>query len=77
MTNCIMCKATLSSGVVNHVVDINGQIIILKNVSADVCQQCGEYYIDHQTALKLELMVEEAKKSGAEISIINFRDKVA
>lgn len=75
--DCIMCKANLYKGTVNHIVDIDGHIIIVKNVPANVCRQCGEYYVDHETALKLEEIVEESKRSGAEVTIINFCEKAA
>lgn len=74
--DCIMCKVELYKGMINHIVDIDGQIII-KNVPANVCRQCGEYYIEHETALKLEEIIEEAKISKAEVTIINFCDKSA
>ncbi|MDD2511518.1 MAG: type II toxin-antitoxin system MqsA family antitoxin, partial [Syntrophomonas sp.] len=52
--NCVLCKAGMEQKTVNHVVDIQGQIIIVKNVPANVCLQCGEYYIDNEVARKLE-----------------------
>lgn len=75
--NCIMCKSKLTAGVVNHIVDINGHIIIIKNVPANVCKQCGEYFVENDIAIKLEQIVEEAEKSKAEVTIINFYEKVA
>ncbi|MBZ4688283.1 MAG: hypothetical protein PWQ96_1656 [Clostridia bacterium] len=74
---CMMCKAKLSKGNANHFVDINGHIIIIKNVPANVCKQCGEYYYEHEIALKLEQIVGEYKDSGAEIMIIDYNDKAA
>jgi len=73
----MMCKGELAKDVINHVVDIDGRITIVKNVPADVCKQCGESYIDHDTAIKLEQIVEQAQQSGAEVTIINYYDKVA
>lgn len=75
--NCILCKANLTKGNVNHIVDLGEGIIIIKNVPANVCEQCGEYYVDTQIALKLEAIVEEVKKSRAEVLIINYAEMVA
>jgi len=61
--NCIFCKADLEKGSVNHIVDL-AEGIIIKNVPANICQQCGEYYIDTQIALKLEAIVEEVRKNN-------------
>jgi YgiT-type zinc finger domain-containing protein len=75
--NCTLCKANLSKGKVNHIVDLGERIIIIKNVPANVCGQCGEYYVDTVTALKLESIVEEAKKNKAEVFIVKYDEMVA
>jgi len=43
--DCILCKSILIKGNINHIVDFDGHIIIIKGVPANVCKQCGEYYI--------------------------------
>lgn len=75
--NCIMCKSTLSVGNVNHIVDFNGHIIIIKEVPANICNQCGEYFLENEIALKLERIIEEAKKNNAEIFVINYAEMAA
>ena len=75
--NCIICKANLTEGKVNHIVDFGEGIIIIKNVPANICKQCGEYYLDTTTAFKLESIVEELKKNIAEVFIVNYSDLVA
>lgn len=75
--NCILCKANLTEGCVNHIVDFGEGIIIIKDVPANICNQCGEYYLDTNTALKLEGMVDEIKKNKAEVFIVNFNEMVA
>jgi len=46
-------------------------------VPAKVCKQCGEYYLDHEVAQKVENIVENAKNNKAEVIIINYYDRVA
>ena len=75
--NCTLCKANLAKGSVNHIVDLREGIIIIKNVPANICSQCGEYYLDTKTALKLEVMVDEIKKNKAEVFIVNYNEMVA
>ena len=75
--NCFMCKGLMKAGNVNHIVDIEGSIIIVKNVPANVCKQCGEAFFDNDVAKKLEVIVKQAKASKAEITVINYYDKVA
>jgi YgiT-type zinc finger domain-containing protein len=75
--NCILCKSNLVKGNINHIVDFDGHIIIIKGVPANVCKQCGEYYIENDIALKLEKMIEIAKKNKAEILVINYSEMAA
>jgi YgiT-type zinc finger domain-containing protein len=75
--NCIMCKSNLILGNVNHIVDFDGHIIIIKGVPANICKQCGEYFIENEIALKLERIIEEVKKNKAEIFVINYSEMAA
>lgn len=77
MMDCIVCKGELIKKEINHIVDIEGQIIIIKNVPAEVCKQCGESFFENQVALRLEQIVEEIRSNKAEITIVNYYDKVA
>lgn len=62
---------------INHIVDFKGNIIIIKDVPANVCKQCGEYFIENDVAMKLEKAIEEVKKNKAEIFVVNFSDMAA
>ena len=75
--NCFMCKGHMTMGAVNHIVDIESSIIIVKNVPANVCKQCGEAFFDNDVVKKLEAIVEQARQSKAEITVINYYDMVA
>jgi len=74
---CTLCKANLTKGKVNHIVDLGDGIIIIKNVPANICNQCGEYYVDTQIALKLESIIEEVKKNKVEVFIVSYNEMVA
>ncbi len=73
---CALCKGSLTRGKVNHIIDL-GDGIIIKQVPANICQQCGEYFVDTKTAIKLEKIVEELRRNKAEVLIINFNEMVA
>lgn len=75
--NCILCKSNMINGKVNHIVDLDGHIIIIKDVPANICRQCGEYFIENNIALKLEKIVEEVMKNKAEIFVVNYSEMVA
>jgi len=72
---CVTCNSTLEKGKVNHTIDFKNQFVIVKDVPANVCDQCGEYTVDHNIAIKLERLVEKAKKYKNEVVKINFDDE--
>jgi len=42
-----------------------------------VCEQCGEYYLENDIALKIEKMVETVYHNHAEVFIVKFNELVA
>lgn len=70
--NCTLCKGDLVQGRVNHIVDLDGHIIIIKDAPANICKQCGEYFLENDIALKVEKIVDEVRKNKVEISVINY-----
>jgi YgiT-type zinc finger domain-containing protein len=46
--------------------------IILKGVPADVCENCGEYYLSEAVTARVLDRAEEAVKSGAEVEILRY-----
>lgn len=74
---CVMCKGHMERKSINHIVDNEGHITIVKNVPAFVCSQCGESYIGHDVALKLEELLDKYINESVEVLIIHFLEKVA
>ena len=75
--DCFMCKGTLQEKKVNYVVDLENTIIIIKKVPAKVCMQCGEQYFDDEIAENIEKIVNQLKELSAEVTIVNYKEKVA
>lgn len=76
--NCFVCKGEMEEKKVNYMVDLEDTIIIIKEVPAKVCTQCGEQYFDDETAENIEKIVNNLKQlSKEEITIVNYNEKVA
>ncbi len=75
--NCFVCKGNLEEKKVNYVVDLEETIIIIKGVPARVCTQCGEQYFDDETAENIEKIVNQLKQLATEVTIVNYKEKVA
>ena len=74
---CFVCKGNLEVKKVNYVVDLEETIIIIKGVPAKVCMQCSEQYFDDETTQNIEKIVNQLKQLSAEVTIVNYKEKVA
>ena len=72
-----VCKGDLEVKKVNYVVDLEETIIIIKSVPAKVCMQCSEQYFDDETTQNIEKIVNQLKQLSAEVTIVNYKEKVA
>ena len=75
--DCFMCKGELIEKKVNYMVDLENTIIIIKDVPAKVCVQCGEQYFDDRTSENIESIVNKLKNLSTEVTIIKYEENVA
>ena len=73
---CIMCKGTVKEAKKTYVATLQDCVIIIKDVPALVCSQCGKVYYTDVVSDKLEKIVNDLKKIVKEVAIIDY-DKVA
>ena len=70
---CVICKhGDTKSGTTTVILQRGETIVIIKDVPAEVCDNCGEYYLDEDTTDRVLLMAEEAVKKNAEVEILRF-----
>jgi hypothetical protein len=51
-------------------VDLGSGVVVVRNVPAMVCAQCGEEWIDSETARQLEQITEEARAKQEQVAIL-------
>ncbi|AOV18748.1 hypothetical protein BJI67_16025 (plasmid) [Acidihalobacter aeolianus] len=70
---CVICK---TGEVINDRTTVTLQrgetTVVIKNVPAQVCAQCGEYYLSEEMSGKVLAMAEEAVGKGAEVEILRW-----
>ena len=70
---CVICKQGLTSdGGATVTLERGGSIIVIKDVPAEVCENCGEYYLSETTTEKIQTMAEQAVKQGIVIEILRY-----
>jgi len=53
-------------------VDLGTGVVVVRNVDAQICMQCGEEWISDQIAQRLETIVEEARKKQHQVEVLAF-----
>ena len=71
---CVICKNGANKpGEVTVKLERGKSIILVKNVPAMVCNNCGHYYLDEKTTRYIYKEADLAIKKGAEIEVINLK----
>jgi len=70
---CALCKeGDTSPGHATVTLHRGEATVIIKGVPAEVCANCGEYYLDEATAQKVMLLAEAAVKRGREVEVVRW-----
>jgi YgiT-type zinc finger domain-containing protein len=70
---CSVCKhGETHPGEVTVALDRNGSTEIIRGVPAEVCENCGEYYLTEEATRVLLERAEAVVQRGAEIEILRY-----
>jgi len=71
--NCVVCKqGDTRPGTATVTLEREGMILIFRKVPADVCEVCGEEYVDEQTTARLLAEAEAAVQAGVQVDIREY-----
>jgi YgiT-type zinc finger domain-containing protein len=67
---CQICKhGETTAGEATITLERGGAAIVFRHVPAQICQTCGEQYVDQKTTAKLLSQADSALKSGVEVEV--------
>lgn len=70
---CVICKqGDTRPGTVTVTLERGRTTLVFKNVPAQVCENCGEAYVDEATTDQLLVAAEAAVKAGVEVEVREF-----
>lgn len=70
---CLICKqGEPRPGHATATMQRGGCTVIFKDVPADVCENCGEYYLSDSVTRELLRRAEVAVQNGAEVEILGY-----
>lgn len=74
---CFRCKGDVENKLKTHAATLDNCVIIIKNVPALVCGQCGEVYFTDCVMQKLEAIIDRLENIIKEVAIVDYADNVA
>jgi YgiT-type zinc finger domain-containing protein len=70
---CVICKQGETRPGTTTVTLTRGEsTIVVKNVPADICENCGEYYLSEEISGQIMAMAEEAVQLNHEVEVIQY-----
>lgn len=70
---CVICKqGETRPGKVTVVLERDGLTLVVKSVPAQVCEICGEQYVNDQVTKELLCQGEKAARAGVQVEIREF-----
>jgi len=73
MEKCPLCGGDKKQGYTTYTVDLGFGVVVVRNIPAKVCSQCGEEWIDAKVATRLEEIVNFARSKQAQLEVIPFQ----
>ena len=70
---CTLChNGVTERGLVTVSLEKNGTIVLIKNVPAEVCTNCGHYYLSEEMTKGVLRKATDAVRKGTELEIVNL-----
>ena len=71
---CALCKVgTTAKGTVTVTLERNGAIVLIKEVPAEICTNCGHYYLTEETTRAIMQTGNDAIEKGAELEVVKLK----
>jgi YgiT-type zinc finger domain-containing protein len=70
---CVICKnGRTKNGLVTVPLERGRSNVIIKEVPAEICDNCGEYFLTEKVTERVLAIAEEAVKHGVEIEVLRY-----
>jgi YgiT-type zinc finger domain-containing protein len=69
---CPLCGGDRVPGRITWTADLGECVLVVRNVAATVCDQCGEDWLDDGTVAELDRLAEDARRRGALVEVLRM-----
>ena len=72
-SSCPLCGGKKIAGKTTFSADLGSGVVVVRQVEATICAQCGEEWIDDATARQLEQIVDDAGARQLEVEVATMK----
>jgi len=72
---CPLCGGTKKAGMTTFAADLGFGVVVIRNVPATICSQCGADWIANDISAQVEEMVQDAKKKRHQVEVSLFEKR--
>jgi len=70
---CVICRqGRTDKGLTTVTLERGHTTVVIKDVPAEICENCGEYYLDEEVTDRIYKLAEQAVKDGVEIEVLRY-----
>jgi YgiT-type zinc finger domain-containing protein len=69
---CPLCGGVKRGATTTFTAELGLGVVVIRNVPATVCSQCGEDWIADETASRIERTVQEARSKHSQVEVISY-----
>jgi YgiT-type zinc finger domain-containing protein len=70
---CVICRhGRTEPGHATVTLERGGTTVVVRQVPAAVCDNCGEYYLSSEVAGAVSALAEDAVRRGAEVEVLRY-----
>ena len=70
---CVICKqGQTGKGLTTVTLERGHTTVVIKDVPAEICENCGEYYLSEDVTEKVQNLAEQAFQHGVEIEVLRY-----
>ena len=70
---CPLCSGDLKEGLTVETFLEDDKVIVVKDIPAEVCQECGEAFIKSSVAGDIEKILDKLDEIQSEISVVHYK----
>ena len=72
---CPLCGGKKTDGKTTFSAELGSGVVVIRQVRATVCSQCGEEWVDDATARQLEQIANDARKRRLQVEVADYAAK--